>query len=32
EALPVLKEMAEQWPSIQRFITMLETSERGIIR
>ncbi|MBY8087346.1 acyl-ACP--UDP-N-acetylglucosamine O-acyltransferase [Vibrio fluvialis] len=32
EALQVLKEMAEQWPSIQRFITMLETSERGIIR
>ncbi|ENU5814533.1 acyl-ACP--UDP-N-acetylglucosamine O-acyltransferase [Vibrio fluvialis] len=32
EALLVLKEMAEQWPSIQRFITMLETSERGIIR
>ncbi len=32
EALSVLKEMGEQWPSVQRFITLLETSERGIIR
>lgn len=32
EALPALKELAAEWPSVQRLIDMLENSERGIIR
>ncbi|MFV0447511.1 MAG: acyl-ACP--UDP-N-acetylglucosamine O-acyltransferase [Vibrio sp.] len=32
EVLPVLKEMAQEWPAIERFVAILETTERGIIR
>ncbi|WP_428772139.1 acyl-ACP--UDP-N-acetylglucosamine O-acyltransferase [Vibrio sp.] len=32
EVLPVLKQMAQEWPSVGRFVDMLENSERGIIR
>ncbi|QXO17993.1 MULTISPECIES: acyl-ACP--UDP-N-acetylglucosamine O-acyltransferase [Vibrio] len=32
EALVVLKEMAAEWSSVQRFVDLLESSERGIIR
>ncbi|GAA5647315.1 MULTISPECIES: acyl-ACP--UDP-N-acetylglucosamine O-acyltransferase [Vibrio] len=32
EVKPVLKEMAQEWPSVARFSDMLENTERGIIR
>ncbi|GAL23691.1 MULTISPECIES: acyl-ACP--UDP-N-acetylglucosamine O-acyltransferase [Vibrio] len=32
EVKPVLEEMAQEWASVGRFIEILETSERGIIR
>ncbi|CAH0540972.1 acyl-ACP--UDP-N-acetylglucosamine O-acyltransferase [Vibrio marisflavi] len=31
-SMPILKEMAQEWPSIQRIIDIVENSERGIIR
>jgi UDP-N-acetylglucosamine acyltransferase len=27
-----LKEIAQEWPAVERFISILETTERGIIR
>ncbi|EDL51034.1 UDP-N-acetylglucosamine acyltransferase [Vibrio mediterranei AK1] len=32
EVKPVLEEMAQEWASVQRFVDILESSERGIIR
>ncbi len=32
EVKPVLVEMAQQWPSITRFVDMLNNTQRGIIR
>jgi UDP-N-acetylglucosamine acyltransferase len=32
EVKPILKEMAQEWSSIERFCDMLEKTERGIIR
>ncbi|MGR5176000.1 acyl-ACP--UDP-N-acetylglucosamine O-acyltransferase [Vibrio parahaemolyticus] len=32
EVKPVLEEMAQEWNSVQRFVEILENSERGIIR
>jgi UDP-N-acetylglucosamine acyltransferase len=32
EVKPVLEEMAQEWTSVQRFVDILESSERGIIR